>query len=59
MDWELGISRYKLVYIEWINKSLLCSTGLLFSCSVLSDSLQPHGLQDTRLPYLHYLQEFA
>ena len=25
---------------------------LLFSCSVVSDSLQPHGLQHTRLPYL-------
>ena len=26
-DWELGISRYKLVYIEWINnKVLLYST---------------------------------
>ena len=23
---------------------------LLFSCSVMSDSLQPHGLQNTRLP---------
>ena len=27
MDWEFGISRFKLVYIEWINKVLLCSTG--------------------------------
>ena len=23
MDWESGISRYKLLYIEWINKVLL------------------------------------
>ena len=28
MDWELGISRYKLLCIAWINnKVLLCSTG--------------------------------
>ena len=28
MDWEFGFSRWKLVYIEWINnKVLLYSTG--------------------------------
>ena len=28
IDWELGISRCKLVYVEWINnKVLLYSTG--------------------------------
>ena len=27
MDWEFGISRYKLLYIGWINKVLLYSTG--------------------------------
>ena len=26
-DWELGITRYKLEYIGWINKLLLYSTG--------------------------------
>ena len=26
-DWEFGISRCKLVYIGWINKVLLYSTG--------------------------------
>ena len=27
-DWEFGVSRYKLLYIEWINnKVLLYSTG--------------------------------
>ena len=26
-----------------------CSTELLFSCSIMSDSLQPHGLQNARL----------
>ena len=32
---------------------------LLFSHSVMSDSLQPHGLQHTRLPVLHHLPELA
>ena len=28
MEWEFGVSRCKLVYVEWINnKVLLCSTG--------------------------------
>ena len=26
-DWEFGISRYRLLYREWINKVLLYSTG--------------------------------
>ena len=32
---------------------------LLLSHSVMSDSLQPNGLQQARLPILHYLSEFA
>ena len=32
---------------------------LLFSHWVMSDSLQPNGLQHARLPFLHYLLEFA
>ena len=32
---------------------------LLFSCSVVSDSLQPHGLQHARLPSPHHLLELA
>ena len=32
---------------------------LLFSRSDMSYSLHPHGLQNTRLPIFHYLQEFA
>ena len=28
----------------------ICCCSLLFSCSVVSDSLKPHGLQHTRLP---------
>ena len=27
MEWEFGVSRCKLVYMEWINKVLLYSTG--------------------------------
>ena len=27
VDWEFGISRCKLLYIQWINKVLLYSTG--------------------------------
>ena len=38
-----------IYYIEWINCWLLLL--LLFSHSVVSDSLQPHGLQHTRLPF--------
>ena len=30
-----------------------------FSCQVVSASLQPHGLQHTRLPVPHHLPEFA
>ena len=43
---------------EWVNNSKACSScsftlvgkGLLFNCSVVSDSLWPHGLQHARLP---------
>ena len=27
------------------------ATSVQFSCSVMSDSLSPHGMQHTRLPY--------
>ena len=30
---------------------LICLFFVLFSCSVMSDSLQPHGLQYARVPY--------
>ena len=33
-----------------IHKSCLCSEAILFSGSVVSNSLWPHGLQHTRLP---------
>ena len=38
----------------WLNETKAAHPGafipLLFSCSVMSDSLQPHGLQHARLP---------
>ena len=42
-----------------ISPSLMCmKSSVQFSCSVVSDSLQPHGLQHARLPY-HQLPELA
>ena len=36
MDWEFGISRYKLLHLEWIsNKILLYSTGNYFQLFVI------------------------
>ena len=31
MDWEFGVSRYKLLYREWINKVLLYALGAMFN----------------------------
>ena len=36
MDWEFGTSRYKLLYIEWITKLLLCSTENYTQCPVIN-----------------------
>ena len=38
---------------QWLVAVLLSGVALLvlFNCSVMSNSLQPHGLQHTRLPY--------
>ena len=37
MNWESGISRCKLAYIEWINnKVLLYSTGNYIQCCVIN-----------------------
>ena len=31
INWEFGISRYKLLYIEWINnKAILIAQGTIF-----------------------------
>ena len=46
---EFGINMYTLLYLKWItNKDLLLSVQ--FSCSVVSDSLQPHESQHARPP---------
>ena len=37
MDWEIGVSRYKLLYIEWMdNKVLLYSTGNFIQYPVIN-----------------------
>ena len=37
MDWEFGVSRCKLLYIEWINnKVLVYSTGNYIQYSVIN-----------------------
>ena len=35
---------------QWSNKYCCSKQQILFSCSVVSNSLQPHGLQHTRIP---------
>ena len=37
-------------HLSWVLNLLHLRYGLLFSCSVMSNSLQPHELQHTRLP---------
>ena len=47
-------------FIIWlISLKLTGSPLLLFSCSVVSSSLRPHGLQHTRPPVHHQLPELA
>ena len=37
MDWESGISRCRLLYMEWINnKALLYSTGNYIQCFIIN-----------------------
>ena len=31
MDWEFGVSRYKILHLEWINKVLLYRQGTIFN----------------------------
>ena len=47
-----GLSSSLLRHLHWREDSLKLATWeatLLFSCSVMSDSFQPHGLQHARL----------
>ena len=36
IEWEFVVSRYKLLYMEWINKILLHSTGNYSQYSVIN-----------------------
>ena len=49
--WKSIIYKMGLSFIPW-HLQLYYSGDLLFSCSVMSDSLWPHGLQHARLPCL-------
>ena len=43
IDWEFGISRCQLLYIEWINnKVLLCSTGNYIQYPVINHNGKEH-----------------
>jgi len=43
MDWEFGVSRHKLLYIEWIdNKVLLYSTGNYIQHPVINHNGKAH-----------------
>ena len=46
MDWEFGMSRCKLLYIEWINnKVLLYSTGNYIQYPVINHNGKEYELQ--------------
>jgi len=54
----------KNIHLNWKEVKLYlqitwCCTLLLFSHSVVSNSLQPHGLQHARLHVLHHLPELV
>ena len=56
MVWKLYMSVFKkkcsILYLyKWL---CISSFSLLFSCPVMSNSLQPHGLQDTSLHVPHH-----
>ena len=36
VDWEVGVSRYKLLYIEWINNKVLYSTENYIQYSMIN-----------------------
>ena len=50
VNWEFGVSGYKLLHIKWINNNVLLHNTVQFSRSVVSDSLRPHELQHARPP---------
>ena len=38
VDWEFGVSRCKLLYVEWIKKVLLYSTGNYIQYPVINNN---------------------
>ena len=47
MDWETGISRYKLLYIGWINnKFLLYSTGNYIQYPVINHKRKEYEVEE-------------
>ena len=51
MNWEFGISRCKLVYIEWINnRVLLYSTENYIQCPVIN-----HNGKEYEKEYIRYI----
>ena len=70
-DWWCGVTKLCLTLVtQWTVapqasmsvdfSRLVCWSGLLlFGCSVVCDSLQPHRLQHARLPVLYQLLELA
>ena len=60
MDWEFGISRCKLVYIEWINnKVLLYSTGKYIQCLVINHNRKEYEKERVCVYIYIYLNHFA
>ena len=49
-DWEFGISRCELLYIEWINKVLLYSTGNYIQYPVIN-----HNGKEYTYMYIIYI----
>ena len=59
--WEVlrGSDVVDIVLPQGLFHQSTASLLLLFSCSIVSNSLQPNGLQHARFPVFHYLLEFA
>ena len=54
-----NLKETKISFSKWMDKSVVLSLLLLFSCPVMSVSLWPHGLQQPGLPVAPHLPEFA
>ena len=62
LDWEFGVGRYKLLYIEWLkNKFLLHSTGNSIQYSMINHNGKEYFLKRMCV-YIYmymYLNHFA